>query len=73
MPVKNGLEATEELVAMMENNKIAEVPIIACTAFTDEEQKIKCFESGMKGFLNKPVLLEELKTTLQGFGIYKPN
>ncbi|MDR3547927.1 MAG: response regulator, partial [Candidatus Pacebacteria bacterium] len=69
MPVKNGFEATQELLELMAAGEVADVPIIACTAFTDDEQKSLCFESGMKAFLNKPVMIEELTKTLKGFGI----
>ena len=69
MPVKNGYEATQELVAMMTERKISMFPIIACTAFTGDEHKERCRECGMKGFLNKPVLLEDLKQTLVDMGI----
>ena len=65
MPIKNGFEATEELVELMAGGVIAEVPIIACTAFTDDEQRAKCFECGMKAFMNKPVMIAELRKTLQ--------
>ncbi len=69
MPIMNGFEATQELIELMESGEVQEVPIIACTAFTDEEQKTMCFECGMKAFINKPVIIDDLKRTLQGFGI----
>ena len=65
MPVKDGFEATQELVALMNEMKIKTIPIIACTAFNDEEHRDACFECGMSVFLNKPVMLDELRKTLR--------
>ena len=69
MPVKNGFEASEELIEMMQVGEILDIPIIACTAFTDEERKDACFASGMCAFLTKPVLLRDLKDTLTDLSI----
>ncbi len=69
MPIKNGFEAAAELTGQISTGEIKEIPIIACTAFTDDEQKNKCFENGMKGFLNKPVMLQELAKTLEDCGV----
>ena len=65
MPVKNGFEATLELVELMDSELIKEVPIIACTAFRDEGQRNKCLECGMRAFMTKPVITDDLKKTLQ--------
>ena len=69
MPVKNGFEATKELITLMGKRKIPNVPIIACTAYVGTEEKNKCFDCGMKGFMNKPVIINDLKTTLENCGI----
>lgn len=73
MPIKNGFEATQELTEMMSRGEISSIPIMACTAFTDDEQKEKCFECGMCAFLNKPVMMAELKKTLIQFGVLNDN
>ena len=69
MPIMNGFEATIELKRMMIMNEISYVPIIACTAFVGDDQKEKCFHAGMKGFMNKPVVLENLGNTLNSCGV----
>ncbi len=69
MPVMNGLEATAELVDKMRAGEISEVPIIACTAFKDEEQRDACFDCGMSAYLTKPVVFAELRRTLENLGI----
>ncbi len=69
MPVMNGLEATKELVQKINRGEVPLIPIIACTAFQGDEQKEACFEAGMSGYLTKPVMLEELRSTLAELGI----
>lgn len=69
MPIKNGLEATEYLVAKMKVFEIYPVPIIACTTYQDEEHKTACVASGMAGYLNKPVYMSELKSILRDFQV----
>ena len=69
MPIKNGFESTKELLELMRECKIPEVPIIACTAYIGDEEKSKCYDCGMKGFMNKPVLMENLRETLKNFGV----
>ncbi len=73
MPIKTGYDATQELVAMMAQGKIMQVPIIACTSYTGEEQRHRCQESGMVGFLNKPIVLTELQNILQELNIHSHN
>lgn len=59
MPVKNGVEATKEILENKPNTKI-----IAVTATNENiDQKI-CFEAGMKGFLQKPFSEMELVTKI---------
>ena len=69
MPLKNGYEATQELVAFMKEGRIATIPIVACTAFTGDEHEARCQDCGMAGHLSKPVLLQDLKQTLIDMGI----
>ncbi len=54
MPVVNGFEATSKI---KEINK--EVPIIALSAYSTEEDKKKSFKSGCDDFLSKPFEKEE--------------
>jgi CheY-like chemotaxis protein len=52
MPYLNGREAAEQIHQLP---GMAELPIVALTASIDEEEKRKCRESGMCGYLVKPV------------------
>ncbi|MCM8543497.1 MAG: MASE1 domain-containing protein [Lentisphaeraceae bacterium] len=50
MPQMDGFESTSEILKIMPNT-----PIIALTANTREEDRKKCFEQGMKGYITKPI------------------
>ncbi len=63
MPVMNGLDAT--MLIRQEINP--EVPIIALTAAAMQEEKAKCFASGMDDIVLKPIKVDELKQKLHGW------
>lgn len=63
MPIKNGFEASEELMVAFSNFDV-NIPIIACTAF-QENMKEKCLKMGMSGFITKPIASNELETILK--------
>lgn len=59
MPVKNGLETTQEIRAM-EGNYAQKIPIIATTANAFSEDIAKSFAYGMNDHLVKPIEVEKL-------------
>jgi PAS domain S-box-containing protein len=59
MPKLNGIDATKE-IRKMKDKKISQIPIIALTGLTSEEERISCKEAGMNGFLMKPIEAEKL-------------
>jgi PAS domain S-box-containing protein len=62
MPKKNGYETTAELRKL----DISEsTPIIALTAGTLIEEKEKCLEYGMNGYISKPIVLTDLQKALK--------
>ena len=63
MPEMDGVEATRRLRAAG-----FEPPIVALTAGTMEEDRARCAEAGMTGFLGKPVGLAALRGVLEGVG-----
>jgi len=67
MPIKDGFQVAEELMSLMNQRKIANIPIIACTADESEiiEKKIKA--SGMKGCVHKPVTKIVFEDLLQKY------
>ena len=64
MPVMNGYEGTKQIRAL-DNPALAEITILAMTANAFDEDRKKALECGMDGFLSKPIVIEELITTLQ--------
>ena len=59
MPVKNGVEATEEIRAFNTT-----IPIIALTAVDIEEQKNQIFDCGMNDIILKPYDIDRFKKTI---------
>jgi signal transduction histidine kinase/CheY-like chemotaxis protein len=69
MPELDGVEATRQIRAL-------ELPyrprIIAVTANASPDDRARCFEAGMDGFLSKPYRLAELESELAWFGVAPP-
>ncbi|KAI1310555.1 hypothetical protein EDD11_003697 [Mortierella claussenii] len=65
MPVKDGLEATQEIRATLEGITASEPFIIAMTACVMPGDREKCLASGMNAYLSKPIKKEELYTILE--------
>lgn len=55
MPVMGGVDATKEI-----RRSGVVVPIVAMTANSSDKDRDECLESGMDGFLSKPVLKDRL-------------
>lgn len=55
MPIMNGLEATKLIKEFRPN-----LPIIAQTAYTTNEDKEKAFRAGCDDFMTKPISEETL-------------
>ena len=64
MPVMNGYEATEQIRAL-NDPELAGITILAMTANAFDEDRKKALECGMDGFLTKPIVIDELISTLQ--------
>ena len=59
MPVLDGIEATRYIRVF---NK--EIPIVAITAYADDQMRTECAEAGMNAFLAKPCSREEIKSVI---------
>jgi CheY-like chemotaxis protein len=57
----DGLEATKEIRRRWSTGPV----IIAMTASVLKDDKDRCIEAGMDGYLSKPVTIEELKEALE--------
>ena len=64
MPVMNGYEATKQIRALTDP-ALSGITILAMTANAFDEDRKKALECGMNGFLSKPIVIEELISTLQ--------
>ncbi|MBN3493651.1 response regulator [Vibrio neptunius] len=62
MPVMDGYEATQKIRQL--EGWAAYVPIIAVTANVIKEERERCFEIGMNGFLSKPIKPKEIEEAL---------
>lgn len=60
MPVMDGLEATREI-----RSNGYDVPIIAITAYAVKDDKEKCIEAGMDGYISKPIKTKEIVPAIQ--------
>ena len=64
MPVKNGFDTTQELRALQKKKQLPWFPIFATTAYVNQREVKRCFESGMDDYINKPVLKPKLEAIL---------
>ncbi len=68
MPEMDGFEATREIRRLeQKEEKKSNTPIIAITAKAMKGDNQRCLEAGMNDFIAKPVMLNELKKTLDQF------
>lgn len=64
MPIMNGYEATTRIRAL-EDEKLANIPIIAMTANAYEEDRRTALEAGMNGHIAKPIEVSVLNENLE--------
>ncbi len=70
MPYLNGIEAARKI-----RKKNKTIPIIAITAYADEEMRSDCTNAGLNAFLTKPCTREEIMSIIKecvGISILKP-
>ena len=65
MPVMDGLEATRHLRLLPPPH--VQMPILALTANAMEEDRQRCLDAGMSGYLAKPIVRDELIAALRQF------
>ena len=64
MPEMDGLEATRA-IRSHEQSHGGHLPIVAMTAAAMKSDYEHCFESGMDGYISKPVSLNKLAAAIQ--------
>ena len=65
MPEMDGYTATRFIRHL--DSPLSAIPIIALTADAMSEDKQRCLDAGMNGFISKPFRLEEIKEVLQQY------
>ena len=66
MPVKGGLEAAAEIRSLSRDDA-QEIPVIAMTANTLQEDREKALAAGMAAFIPKPFDVEQLYKSIEKF------
>lgn len=64
MPDMDGLEATQRIRAGEAGDEYRNIYIIATTAYALPEDRDRCFEAGVNGYLPKPILIPQLRDAL---------
>ncbi len=64
MPKMDGLEATRQI---RQDVRLRETPVLALTASTEKEEVERILDSGMNGYLDKPIVLGKLFTAFKLF------
>ena len=62
MPVMDGLQATRKIREL--GPGIMQVPILALTANAMMEDRQRCLDAGMNGFVSKPIRIDALRAAI---------
>ncbi|MGM9632732.1 MAG: response regulator [Eubacteriales bacterium] len=65
MPIMNGYEATRN-IRNLDDPVLSAVPVVAMTANAFDEDRKTALESGMNGFISKPINMSEVLDALNG-------
>ena len=64
MPVMDGCEAADR-IRMLDDPRLSSVPILAMTADAFEEDRKRCFDHGMDGYISKPFKPDQLAAAIE--------
>lgn len=67
MPELDGLGATKQIRKLQEEQKIAQMPIVAMTAHAMKGDRERCLEAGMDEYVSKPVRPLQLASVIAKF------
>ncbi len=70
LPNLNGAETTKLFRQQESDSKKDKTIVLALTAEVFKENEVKCLESGMDGFLTKPIRMQTLVDSLRKYGIH---
>jgi CheY-like chemotaxis protein len=69
MPIKDGLEATKEITAMIAAQTLPNIPIIACSANAVQSVITSMMQAGCVYYCPKPLNLKKLREVLANYGV----
>ncbi len=67
MPFMDGYAATRKIREIESTNNLTEIPIIALTAGSEKEDRLKCRRAGMNDFLTKPFTITDLSQIINKY------
>ncbi len=67
MPVMDGFTATSEMRRWEEENNRNSVPIVAVTAYAQEEKRVLSIKAGFSYFMVKPIKKKKLLQVIEGY------
>lgn len=73
MPLMDGFEATTKIRELESREEKNHTPIIALTAGSGKEDRLRCIRSGMDDYLTKPFSISELQKTIFQYISKRPN
>ena len=65
MPIKDGYQATRDILAYEQAEGLPHTPVIALTGHALKGDKLKCLEAGMDDYMTKPVKQDKLLKALK--------
>jgi CheY-like chemotaxis protein len=71
MPVMDGLEATTGIRRFEEKINRSDIPVIAMTAHALKEDRDRCLQGGMDGYITKPINVAELSSIILQWAVKK--
>jgi PAS domain S-box-containing protein len=72
MPVLDGYETTRRIRSGAVKGLNPRIPIVALTAYAMPEDRVKCLQAGMDGYVTKPIRAGELGAVLLRCGLAQP-
>lgn len=67
MPIMDGYQATQSIIAFEQEHGLAHTPIIALTGHALKDDRQKCLDAGMDDYMTKPVKQDKLLKTLNAW------
>ena len=69
MPIMDGFQATRAIRSLQEEGVTDKCPILGLTAYTGDDFKRKCKDSGMNKRLKKPLSKDKLLKSFRDFNL----